>query len=266
MSLRLHVYVAALALALPAVAAAQGAAVPNGEYPAQEHYGLRLEYRDFRPTLNGEVQKSSADLVGTLIDPKRDLAIQDVDTFEGRGTVQFRRGHKLRLSFTRLNYHGDAEEVRRTFNFRNTRFERFDHVVTSMKGGYYAAAYEWDFIKGSHGYLGALLGAKAVDADWVIVDATQTRREQDTLRAPVPALGAATRFYSGRVSVEGEVSGLSIGSRGSVYEAEGSVRLHLSDRLAVMGGYRRLSIRGEDGRDHGQIILGGWQFGLEMSL
>jgi hypothetical protein len=265
MSLRVHVYVVALVLTLPAAARAQKAAT-NGEYPSQEHYALRLEYRDFRPTLEGEILKSSADLVGTLVDPKRDLQIEDVNTFEGRVTLQIHRGHKLHFSFTRLNYHGDAAEIRRTFNFGNTRYERFDRVVSTMKGGYYAAAYEWDLIKGSHGYLGALVGAKAVDADWVIADATTLRREQDTLRAPVPALGAATRLYSGRMSFEGEFSGLTLGGRGSVYEAEGSVRVHVSDRLAVMGGYRRVSIKGEDGRDRGQITLGGWQFGLEVSL
>ena len=64
----------------------------------------------------------------------------------------------------------------------------------------------------------------------------------------------------------GGIAGLSVGSRGSVLEAEGSLRLHISDRLAVMGGYRHLSLDGKDSRDMVKLDLSGWEFGLEISL
>jgi hypothetical protein len=82
----------------------------------------------------------------------------------------------------------------------------------------------------------------------------------------MPVIGVATRLYAGHFSVEGELAGLSVGSSGSTLEAEGSVRIHVSDRLAAMGGYRYLSLDGKDGRDQVKIKLSGWQFGLELSL
>ena len=59
---------------------------------------------------------------------------------------------------------------------------------------------------------------------------------------------------------------MSAGSLGSFYEFETSARVHLSDRLAVQGGYRVLSLDAKDDPDLVKIRMGGWQFGLELSL
>lgn len=247
-----------LPLMWPAAAEAQ-----FEEYPSQEGYVLRVEYREFRPTLTGEVVHGSE---GTPVDLEDDLGIEDERAFEVRGAIQFRRGHKLRLSYTPLDYAGQVDEARRNFTYGATEFERFDRLASTFKGGYYAASYEWDFIKGPRGYLGAVLGARMLDVDAVVAAPDRGLREVDTLRVPVPALGLATRLYTGRVSVEGEVTGFSMGDRGSLWEFETSARVHVSDRLAAMGGYRRVKIKGEDGADTGEITIKGWQFGLELSL
>lgn len=245
---------------------AVGAQTFAPEGPSQEHYSIRLEYREFRPELAGTVQKSSGTQAGTLVDVRKDLGF-DVEkrTFEVRAALQFKRGHKLRGSYTPLDYEGDLLAPR-DFTYGNTTYERFTRVVSSLKGGYYSGAYEWDVIKGSRGYLGALVGAKFFDLDSVVVSPEQGRRETDTLRAPIPVLGVTGRVYVGRVSLEAEFSGLTVGSKGSLYEFETSVRLHLSDRLAAEGGYKRLSINAKDGNDQGDLLLSGWQFGLEVSL
>ena len=251
-----------LFLAVPATAVAQGT---ETLVPGPEQYGVRVEYREFRPALTGLLQKGSGDIAGTLIDVNDDLGITDKRTFEVRGAIQFRRGHKLRLSYTRLDYQANVAEARKSFTFDDTRFERFSNVITNMKGAFYTAEYEWDFLKSPRGYVGVLLGAKAVDLDWVIVS-PPSQRETDTLRAPVPTLGAAARLYAGRLSLEGELSGLTIGERGTVVEAQTAARLHISDRLAVQVGYRLLKLKAEDGLDMGDVRLAGFLFGLELSL
>jgi hypothetical protein len=245
----------------PAVAQAQ-----IEDYPSQEKYHLRVEYREFRPGLDAEIVHGSADKEGTPLDLTRDLGVEDERTFEVRGAIQFKLGHKLRGSYTPLDYDGEMEESRKNFTYGDTDFARFDRVVSSFKGAYYAVSYEWDFVRGSRGYLGALLGARLLDMDSVVAAPERGQREVDTVRTPVPALGLAGRAYAGRLSIEGEFSGFSMGNRGSVWEFEASGRMHVSDRLAVQGGYRRLSIQGEDGRDTGDIKIQGWQFGLELSL
>jgi len=89
--------------------------------------------------------------------------------------------------------------------------------------------------------------------------------QADTI--PIPVLGVAGRTYYGRrFSMEGEFSGMTIGSRGHVWEVNLYARLNLSDRLAIGGGFHRVSLQGRDERDSVNVRLGGWQYGLELSL
>ncbi|HEY2943037.1 MAG TPA: hypothetical protein VGN09_11455 [Vicinamibacteria bacterium] len=260
---------AAIVLALPAGALAQlGRSASNGRegLPSQERYRLRLEYREWRPDLTGTMLKGSADADGTIVDLNDDLALEKDRTFQARGEIQFKAGQKLRGSYTKLNYHGDVASAPHTFSFGESRFVTGNRVVTTLKGAYYSADLEWDFVKGPGGFLGALVGARMLDVDRTLVSPTDEHREADTLRQPQPVIGVVGRGYAGRLSVEGEIAGLSFGSRGSVFEFDGSGRFHLSDRLAVQAGYRVLSAKPKDGADAVEFRMGGWHFGLELSL
>jgi hypothetical protein len=233
--------------------------------PGAEQYVLRAQYGEFRPSIAGKTQKGGSAGEGTLIDLEDDLAVENERTFEIKGALQLKKGRKIRGSYTRLDYDGD-QEADRSFSYGNTRFLRFERVITSIKGAYYTADLEWDFYKGQRGFVGVLLGAKVFDIDAVLVSPTQGVREVDTIRAPIPVLGIATRLYYGKLSFEGEASGLTAGDRGTLYDIQTSLRFHVSDRLAAMGGYRHLSLDGKDGDDQVKLQLGGWQFGLEISL
>jgi hypothetical protein len=247
-----------MALTLAATAGAQ-------EVAPSESYGLRLQYREFRPTLSGTVQKGFEERAGSVVDVTEDLGMGDERTFDVRATVQFKPGWKIRGSYTPIDYNGDIE-VGTAFTYGETRFARFENVVSSVKGAYYSADLEWDFVRGPHGFLGAVVGAKMFDVDAALVNTSINVRELDTVTTVVPAIGLAGRFYAGRVSLEGEVAGLSIGDQGSALDAEGAVRIHISDRLAAMGGYRYLKTRGKDSLGVIDVKLKGWEFGLEISL
>jgi hypothetical protein len=248
-----------LLLVLPGAAGAQESLLPSAE-----QYRLRVEYREYRPSLTGIVQKGNGETPGTELDVMDDLGFVDERSYEIHGAIQFKLGHKLRVSYTRIDYDANVPEAPRTFIFGNTRFERFSNVISSASGALYTAEYEWDFVKGPRGYFGVLVGAKALDMDYAIVSGPD--REASTLRAPVPAIGAAGRFYAGRLSLDGEMSGLSIGSLGSTFEAQTSARVQISDRLAVQGGYRLVKLKGEKDLDMGDMRLSGFTFGLELSL
>ncbi|HET9317456.1 MAG TPA: hypothetical protein VFQ51_17825 [Vicinamibacteria bacterium] len=255
------------ARALPvAVLALLPAAARGQTGPPQENYSIRVEYREFRPDFTGEIQKGLGDSEGTVIDIVDDLGIVDDRTFEIRGGLQIKHGHKLRGSYTPLDYAGSVEDAGRRLIYGQLVINRGEPIETRIKGAYWSGAYEFDFVKGPRGFLGGTVGAKFVDVDTTIVATNQNQREQDSWRSPVPSLGAITRMYAGRVSLEGEVSGFTLGDRGSLIEFDVAARLHISDRLAASGGYRYLKIRGEDDRDSADIHLEGWHFGLELSL
>jgi hypothetical protein len=267
MTRRHQAFAAAIVLALPASAFAQIRSASNGRegLPSQERYGLRLAYREFRPDLTGTMQKGSREAEGTVVDFNDDLAFEKERTFEVRGAIQFKAGQKLRGSYTRLDYHGDVD-VPKSFNFGESRFFRDNRVVTTLKGAYYSADLEWDFVKGAKGFLGAIVGARMLDVDRVLVAPVDNQRETDTLRQPLPVIGVVGRGYAGRLSFEGEFAGFSLGDRGSVFEFDSSAHFHMSDRLAVQGGYRIVSAKPKDGADAVVFRLGGWHFGIELSL
>ena len=83
----------------------------------------------------------------------------------------------------------------------------------------------------------------------------------------MPAIGLATRLYAGRVSLEGEIAGFSTGSLGS---ALGGGRIRAPSRLRPAGRDGRVPApfrsTARTGLDQVKLKLGGWQFGLELSL
>ena len=252
--------VAVLALAL--IGGSAFAQDPDSRPPA-ERYRLRLHYNTSKPQLTGDTRKGTAD--ADFIDFNDDLGFQDKRTFDARGIIQFRRGKKLRVSYTALDYQGD-QDAPKTFTYGGTRYERFTRVRSSAKGAYYSADIQWDFVQRPWGFLGLIVGAKAIDVDVNVVDVADNVREVDTFRVPIPVAGIAGRAYSQKFSLEGEVSGLTIGARGHMYDANGTVRFHVSDRLALQTGYRLLKLTGKDNNDELKLRMAGWQFGIELSL
>ena len=253
---------AALAAGLALPAAEARAQDPDSRHPA-ERYVVRLQYREFMPSLTGDTRKG--DEQTGFVDFNDDLGFGDERTFDARGFLQLGRGRKLRGSYTPLDYRGD-QNAPRTFTYGGTRYERSTRVVSSVKGAYASLDYQWDLVTRPKGFFGIVLGAKAFDVDTVVFDASDNVREVDTFRVPIPVVGVTGRAYGGRFSVEGEFTGLSVGSRGHLYDADAAVRFHVSDKIAVSGGYRLLRLTGKDDEDELNLRLGGWQFGVELSL
>jgi hypothetical protein len=264
---------AVLTLAVLTLAASAQAQIGNqnhavgatGDWPTQENYHLRLEYREFRPKLEGTM-RLDGELPGADVGLFEDLEMPDESTFDAHAALQFRPGRKLRGSYVKIDNKGDVPSLGRTFTYGDLRYVRTSAVASSMKGGYYAADLEWDLMHSSRGYVGALLGGRMLDADVVLTSLSLGIQNQDTFRSPIPVVGGIGRFYVGRVSVEAEAAGMSLGERGKVFDAAGSVRVHVSDRLAAQAGYRALSHTGKDGSLHIHFKNQGWQFGLELSL
>ena len=229
-----------------------------------EHYRLRLEYDYWIAEITGEIQKGGDELTGR-VDVTEDLGLENKDLHDFRATLRLGGRHKLRGSWVSLDYDGDVI-LERAFIFDGTFFRQGERTVTSMKGNLWSAEYELDLLQSGVGHLGLLIGAKYLDVDSVIVQPEVGRRETGTQRAPVPVLGASGRFYVGRLSFSAEITGLTLGSRGSLYDVSGQARFHVTDRVGVGAGYRWLRVRGENDDDYLRISNEGVRFGVELSL
>jgi hypothetical protein len=230
-----------------------------------EAYRLRLELFRWNPTLTSQLQVGENQQEGTLLDLKSDLGFQDKSTYVFGATLKLTPGQKLRGSYTRLDYAGDTN-ASRSFVFSGSTYNVNTHVISSLKGGYYSLDYELDFVQNQTSYLGLTLGGKLITADASLSAPDQALSSATSSRVPVPVIGLTGRAYAGRFSVSGDASGLTIGKRGNLYELNGAVQFHFSDRLAVEGGYRLLHIKGESDLKFLSVQQSGWHFGGEISL
>lgn len=249
---------ALLALSVPAVAQEQ--------LPPAERYHLRLEYLWWSPQPAGQLQKGFSVQEGTLIDVETDLGLQQSSANSLRGALRLGTSWKLRGSWSPIDFRGDVTAAN-GFDYGTAVVQPGDEVRTSIKGNYGTAELEWDFLKRPQGFAGLLLGAKLFDIDTLLLNVDTEDRVAETQRLPIPVVGLAGRIYVGRhFSVEGELSGLTLGDRGHVWEWTLAARVHVTDRLAGTGGYHRLALEGRNDRDYLKLDLGQWTYGVEISL
>jgi hypothetical protein len=240
------------------------AAARPQELPAAERYHLRGEYWWWDVNLTSDLQKGFGDDPGTLISGEDTLGLTGGGTNMIRGAIRFGASSKLRGSWTQLDYTA-TQAVPYTFTFGGETFFVGDSVTTRVKGSLYTADFEYDFVKRREGYMGFYLGALVLDSDSVLVSGS--KQVSQTGQVPMPMIGVCGRTYYGRrFSFEGELGGGTIGSRGKAWLFSATARFHLSDRLAAVGGYRKLHMKGDDERDSLDVRFSGWLFGGEFSL
>jgi hypothetical protein len=250
----------ALLLVGPALAAAQ-------DLPSSEHYILRAEYTRWSADLTGKIQKGFGTEEGTLLDLDSDLGVTGKETWQGKGTIRLGSKFKLRGAYVPVQYRGDVI-AQTNFVYGGKQYFAGSRVQTSIDGQYYSGDFQWDFRRGSGGFFGAFVGARVFDVSSILVDDTGQRVVQDKT-VPIPVLGIGGRTYYGRrFSVEGSLAGMTAGSRGHIWEVDLYARINFSDRLAVGGGYHHVTLQGtdKDKRDSVDLRMGGWQYGVELSL
>jgi hypothetical protein len=250
----------------PLLLLAAGAAEAQDGLAPAERYTLRLEYLWWKPTPSGQIQKGLGNQEGTLLDIEEDLEVQSGQANVLQGSVRLGRTWKLNLGWTPLDFQGDAPAPR-PFTY-GTLVARFgDQVITSFKGNLFSTDVEWDFAASEVGYMGVLFGVRYFDVDTLLLNVDTSGRVAETQKLPIPVLGFSGRVYVEEwVSLEGELAGITLGSRGHLWDWTAALRFHLTDRMAVTGGYHSLSLEGQDDRDFVNLKLSTWTFGLEISL
>jgi hypothetical protein len=236
------------------------------ELPPAERYHLRGEYWRWSVNLESQFQKGFGTEPGTLIDGKDVLGLTGGNSNVVRGVIRFGQSAKLRGSWIQMDYRADQISPE-TFSFGNEVFFKGDRVLTAVKGNLYTGDFEYDFVRKPQGYLGLYLGAVLLDADSLLVAPDEGKQVAQTGRFPVPIIGMNGRTYYGKhLSFEGELGWGTIGDKGHVSVLGFTGRIHLSDRLAFVGGYHRIHMHGHDERDSVDVTMGGWLFGGELSL
>jgi len=234
-----------LVVALPRVAAAQW---------------IELEGRYWRPDVSARAKIEGGDLPGTAFDFGKDLGIDAEPLADLRLSVFTGPNSKLRLAYTHADFEGDTI-LGRTIQFNGTDYPAMTRVVSELDVHYFRLGWIWQ-VPVIAGILkvGPVLEAKGaiVEATLKAPAATPPLRETETVAIAIPTVGVAIDVSPHRVvDLFAEVSGLTLGDRGHVVDAEAGVRVTLIKFLAITGGYRFLEVRGEEARSFAKLRLSG---------
>ncbi len=227
---------------------------------AQKGPTLELEGRYWIPDLSGKV-KASETFVDTKIDLKRDLGINDENFPEVRLTWHTGPKSRIRVAYTQAGFDGD-ETLSRSFEFEGQSFTAGTRVETDVKVRYLRIGWIWQFIDIGKGAvkLGTLLEGKGFwgRASLEAPDLSLPIQELEKFLLVLPTIGAALDINPHRMlNIFGEVSGLTAGSYGYVYDAEAGIKLIPVKFLSIVAGYRIFEIKATHSHDSARLRFHG---------
>lgn len=223
---------------------------------AQRGVILEFEGRYWIPDLRGKV-KAAETFIDTEVDLKRDLDIKDENFPEGRLTWYTGPKSKIRLAYTQAGFEGD-EILNRTVEFNGQTYTVGTRVETDVKVRYLRLGWAWQFIDIGKGTvkLGTLLEGKGFSGKISLEapDLSSPVKESEKFLFGLPTIGVALDINPHKIlNIFGEVSGLTAGRYGYVYDAEAGIKLIPIRFLSIIAGYRIFEIKAEHNSSYAKL-------------
>jgi hypothetical protein len=227
---------------------------------AQKGATLEFEGRYWFPNLQGDIKVTQND-IGTNINLKHDLDIENAGYPEFRLTWYTGPKSKIRLAYTQADYEGD-KNIKKTIEFNGETYDIGTRIDTDFHLKYLRLGWAWQFINIDRGKvkLGTLVDAKVfwVKGSLDAPDLNPPVEESGSFFFGLPTIGVALDINPHRIlNIFAEGSGMYAGSYGYVYEAEAGVKLIPIKILTLLAGYRILEVKGEAEHNHAKARLYG---------
>jgi hypothetical protein len=221
---------------------------------------LEFEGRYWFTDLEGKIKVTDAG-IGTDINLKDDLNIEDEGYPEVRLTWYTGKKSKIRIAYTQVGYDGDAD-IQRTIAFNGTTYNVGTRVVTELDIKYARIGWAWQFINIDNGFfkLGTLIEAKGfwTEATLEAPDLATPIKEKEKFAFVLPTIGAALDFNPHKMlNIFAEGSGLYAGNYGYMYDVEAGVKFIPIKILSIKGGYRLLEFKAKDDPDFAKVRVHG---------
>ena len=214
---------------------------------------IELEGRYWFTDLQGKMKVTDSNDMGTDIDLKDDLDIEDEGIPELRLTWYPGKKSKIWVAYGQVGYDGDAN-VQKTIQFGDVTYPLGTRVTTELDIKYLDVDWAWQFMYIDKGFLklGTLLGAKVfwVNASLEASDLNPPAEESEKFVFGLPTLGVALDFNPHRMlNIYAQGSGMYAGSYGYLYDAEIGIKLIPIKILSIVGGYRIMQFKAEHDDD-----------------
>lgn len=218
---------------------------------------VNVEGRYWFSNFDDKVKISKGSVIGTDINLVDDLGVDDSRNFwEGRITLEL-GSHKLRYGFMPLEWKG-SKSLNRSITFNGQTYSASTNVNTELKADYHRLGYEYDIIDSLNNKLGVIFEVKYFDAKASLDAPSAGIHESADGKAPIPTIGVAAQVgLPFLFSVGGEVTGITVGSKGYMYDAEAAVNFKPAPFVIVSGGYRILKLHAENSDDLADLEVKG---------
>jgi hypothetical protein len=237
-----------------------GALVLAAARPAAGQTGFEIEGSYWMSDLTADARVSDGTL-GTDVDFKKDLGLKDKNFPDGRLIWHIGPHNSVRLAYLQVSYDGDST-VNRTISFHGQTYTVGTEVLTRLDKKYYRLGWTWQFVDLPGGVLkfGTLLEIKgfSIDAKLRAPYADPPVDEKKTFDLVLPTAGLVLDIHPiPTLSLFAEASGMSAGSRGSMFDAEGGIKIFPLPHLALFATYRVLDLKYKDKPDFANLKLSG---------
>jgi hypothetical protein len=215
------------------------------------------------PTTEMQISSTALGIIGSQIDFKTDLGLQD-QNFPEFHLVAKAGQHKFRLEFIPLDYQQSAT-IQRTIVFNGQAYNVGLPVNSELNWKAWRVGYEYDFISRDRGFGGFIVDVKYTDVAATL--ASPLRSDFVQAQAPIPTIGGIFRVYPvPNIAFTGEITGFTLGwapetlrgtTNGHYADLDFYGTVNFTNYIGVQGGYRRLDVGYQLKNDAGVFTVGG---------
>jgi hypothetical protein len=267
-NLAVRLYAVAFGMLVTATtASAQFLPRPVPETVTGERYHVEAAAGFWSPAADMSIASEGLGIVGSKIDFKQDLGLNDARFRELHLLLRPATKHKFRFQYIPIKYSAQAVQISRDIVFNGQRYRVGLPVNWALDWKAYRFGYEYDFIYRDRGFGGVVVDFKYTDVQATLE--SPIVNEFAHARAPIPSIGGIGRFYIfPNLSITGELTMIAIPD--SVSE---SFDAHYKDldiygtynftnNIGAQFGYRSFDLGYLVDDDTGSFVLKGVYFGV----
>jgi hypothetical protein len=240
---------------------------PLNDPATGESYHIEAAAGLWFPGASMSISSESLGILGSTIDFKTDLGLQDQHFPEVHLELRPATRHKFRFQYIPISFDQTATLTREiVFNGQKYRVGFPVHSTLDWKA--YRAGYEYDYITTNRWFAGFIFDLKYTDVTATLATST-TAPEFAHAQAPIPALGGNFRYYVvPNISVTAEITGFNLpehlikNSTGHYLDVNVYGTLNFTDNVGVQLGFRSFDVGYVVNTDSGSFTLTGLFFGV----
>jgi hypothetical protein len=265
---RFRLYGALAAVLLTASPAlAQFRPRPLSDPATGEAYHIEASAGFWNPASEMSISSEGLGIIGSTIDFRNDLGLEDARFRELRLVLRPTTKHKFRFEIIPIQFSNEDHVITRTLVFNGQAYPISARVNSVFDWKAYRFAYEYDFLAHDRWFAGVIFDIKQTDVSAELE--TAFIREFVRARGPLPSLGGIGRFYVvPNISITGEFTRMpvpyeitdDIHGRYSDLNIYGTV--NFTNNVGAQAGYRKFDVGYKFEDDSGTFKLNGLYFGI----